>query len=161
MTKEDGMNNKRYSTKFAIVVSVFFILIGILAARPLWASSLIWDASTGEVAGYKIYYWEDGKFEGFSENQPTPIASFAADEDVGISQDIEPTVTRVDDIEQIFNLPPGRKIWFSVSAFNSAGESDGCVAVSLDVPPYEPQAQRDIFEPGPGLIPGLPTASMK
>jgi len=98
------------------------------------AASLVWDASTGIVDGYVVYY-------GAGE-MPAAI-----DRDDGINvgvYNVAGDTTRVDDIETLFSIPPGVSAWFAVSAWNAFGESLPCTPVAFTRPGYEPRADRFI-----------------
>ena len=80
---------------------LLMILVIMAMAMTANAATLRWDASTGEVDGYNIYF-TDG-----IENFTAPVGG----------------VTEVLDIDNTFNLLPGKTYTFSVTAWNSVGES--------------------------------------
>jgi hypothetical protein len=90
-------------------------------ALPLTAFAepkLVWDPSTGEVNGYRIYYG-------------LATGSYASNKDVG-------SVTEF----PLANLPLQEKktYYFTAKAYNGAGESAGSNEVSWTVPDRTPPA---------------------
>jgi len=98
------------------------------------AASLVWDASTGTVEGYVVYY-------GAGEMPATIDRDDEAS--VGV-YNVAGDSTRVDNIETLFSIPPGASTWFAVSAWNAAGESLPCAPVAFMRPGYEPRANRAV-----------------
>ena len=100
---------------FAIASTLSFLIISTTNA-----ATLKWDASTGVVNGYKIYY-------GTSPDAPSQSI------DAGNVQQY-----------QIDNLPLSENIqyYFCVSAYNSSGESPPCAPIAYSpgdsTPPVPP-----------------------
>jgi len=112
------------------------ILLAILAlsfAVTTSAATLVWDASTGVVEGYVVYYG--------AGDMSTPIDR--DDPAVGV-YNVAGDTTRVENIETLFSIPPGTAAWFAVSAWNATGESLPCAPVDFLRPGYEPRADRFI-----------------
>ena len=94
---------KRYATSIILVLITVFIVISEGSA-----ASLVWDASTGTVDGYKVYY-------GTSSSNPSSTV------DVGNT-----TLYSIDSLP----LSENTQYYFCVSAYNTAGESDPCAPVA-------------------------------
>ncbi len=92
-----------YTKSFIAVLITYFSLISFCSA-----ATLVWDASTGTVDGYKVYY-------GTSATNPS--------ESVNVGN-----VTQY----AIDSLPLSENVqyYFCVSAYNTAGESDPCAPVA-------------------------------
>jgi hypothetical protein len=111
------MRLKRYwITMFS---GVLLLACGVV---PLGAATLVWDPNTDTVDGYRIYY-------GLSASDPSNTI------DVGNT-----TQFSLDSI----SLYEDTQYFFSVSAYNSAGESDRSAAVGFtpqdQTPPLPPKA---------------------
>ena len=111
-----------------------FLLV-LFTAIPALAASLVWDASTGQVDGYIVYFG------------PTSGDHAQFHYDVGT-----PTTCDID----LLNLVPGTEYTFTVRAYNSAGESGDSNAVTYTRPAYSPPANVlptsvDIPEPAGNL----------
>jgi fibronectin type III domain protein len=95
-------------------VKCFFItfLLILICSIHLHAATLKWDASTGDVSGYTIYY--------------------------GLSQDNYPFSENVGNVTQYsldnFSLSEGTTYYFVVRAYNDSGESENSTPVSYTVP---------------------------
>ena len=130
------------------VIFLMSIVLVFAFSWPLMAASLNWDPSEGTVEGYVVYYWPDGTF---ATNDQAFDRDSAA---VGV-YNVPGDTTKVEDIETLFSIPTGASVWFSVSAWNSAGESEPCAPIKWS-PGYQPRADRAItFEASPGS--GSPT----
>ena len=93
------------------------IVLAIISAGS--AATLVWDASTGTVDGYKVYY-------GTSSTNPSNTV------DVG-----DTTQYSIDSLP----LSENTQYYFCVSAYNTAGESDPCAPVAYtpaDTTPPQP-----------------------
>jgi hypothetical protein len=110
---------------------IFLAILVLLFAVTTNAAPLVWDASTGTVEGYVVYY-------GAGE---MPAAVDRDDPAVGV-YNVAGDMTRVESIETLFSIPPGASAWFAVSAWNAAGESLPCAPVAYTRPGYEPRADR-------------------
>jgi hypothetical protein len=93
------------SSKLLIMAT---ILIYTLSAGSAFAASLAWNACSGDVDGYKVYY-------GTNATNPSSMIN-------------------VGDVTQysIDSLPlnENQQYYFCVSAYNAAGESDPCAPVA-------------------------------
>lgn len=142
--------------KFSKLFLFFLLIFAFAFPVNAQAASLLWDASTGTVDGYKVYYWNADLVD-IPLNAPIPVADLIANPDVGVSQNVAPEVLRVEDIDTIFHLPADTRIAFTVSAYNTAGESDACTPVIYTSPsppaPYSPATQKNIFDPPPEPLP--------
>ena len=98
--------------KFIMVI----IFICILRIVPIMAADLKWDASTGDVKGYNVYFFS---------------ASESYNKDVG-------DVTTVSGIDNELNLLPGETYTFHVTAYNSKGESGISNTVEYTAKEYIP-----------------------
>jgi hypothetical protein len=89
-------------------ISVVTMLLVFTTVAVVSAASLVWDASTGTVDGYNVYY-------GTSATNPS--------ESVNVGN-----VTQY----SIDSLPLSENVqyYLSVSAYNTAGESDPCAPVA-------------------------------
>lgn len=100
------------------------------------AAGLQWNAASGTVAGYNVYF-------GPSE------VGFVNYKDVG-------NVTEIQDIVSEFHLAPGKDYSFTVKAYNAAGESGGSNIATYSVPAYTPPEDnipaQVIVIPGPVTI---------
>ena len=94
---------KRYAT--ATILALAIVLVIISAGS---AATLVWDASTGTVDGYKVHY---------GTSSSTPSATV----DVG-----DTTQYSIDSLP----LSENTQYYFCVSAYNTAGESDPCAPVA-------------------------------
>ncbi len=103
---------------FVVGLFIFsFVITDLAGAEPM----LKWDASAGDVSGYRIYY--------------------------GISQGSHPDQKEVGNVTQyqLSSLPLGdnKTYYFIVKAYNAAGESDNSNEVSWasgdNTPPVSPQ----------------------
>ena len=103
-------------------ISVTLIAItSLFLCSAAFSASLQWKASTGEVKGYKVYY-------GTSSSSPSNKV------DVGNA-----TRYSLDSL----SLSPKTQYYFSVSAYNQAGESRRCAPVAYtpaDATPPAPPA---------------------
>ena len=105
---------KRYTT--ATILATIMVLIMISAGS---AATLVWDASSGTVDGYKVYY-------GTSSSTPSNTV------DVGNT-----TQYSIDSLP----LSENTQYYLCVSAYNTAGESDPCAPVAYtpaDTTPPQP-----------------------
>ena len=89
---------------------LFLVLLFMMFTVSAYSANLAWDASTGQVDGYNVYF-TDG------------TESFNAD--VG-------NVVLVEDIDNTFNLNPGKTYIFTVTAYNIMGESGLSNSASYD-----------------------------
>jgi hypothetical protein len=89
----------------------FFLLALLLLPSTALAVSLAWDANTDPVDGYKVYYGTD---------------------QANLSQTIDVGTATTYDLDQL-GLSENVTYWFSLSAYNAAGESPLTPAVM-----YEP-----------------------
>ena len=98
---------------------VLSLLICLCLRGDAVASDLNWDASTGDVTGYTVYYGlESGTF----------VYNFG----VG-------NVTSLPNMEAVLQLQPGQAYFFVVRAYNAVGESGNSNEVTLTIPPiYAP-----------------------
>jgi len=117
--------------KLKIILLAILVLSFAVATS---AASLVWDASTGTVEGYVVYY-------GAGEMPATIDRD--DEENVGV-YNVAGDLTRVDDIETLFSIPVGAFAWFAVSAWNVTGESLPCAPVAFARPGYEPRSDRGI-----------------
>lgn len=151
---------------FILLAIVFALFFSPIVPADAQAASLVWDPSTGVVGGYKVYYWNHD-LSTIPVDAPIPVADLIANPEVGISQDIAATVTRVEDIDTVFHIPYDTRVAFAVSAYNTAGESDACTPVIYTSPSppanYSPASQRNIFDPPPEPLPapGDPVATIE
>lgn len=90
------------------------ILIFMFCAGIANAASLKWNASTGVVDGYNVYF----SSEGIDYNK-----------DVG-------NVIEIQNIDSELNLYPGKEYIFTVTAYNVMGESEPSNTASYNVPMY-------------------------
>ena len=88
------------------VMSVF-LMIAITASAGS-AATLVWDASTGTVDGYKVYY-------GTSPSNPGSAVDVGNTTQLGIDA---------------LPLSQGTQYYFCVAAYNAAGESAPCAPVA-------------------------------
>ena len=107
---------KIYTKTIILMLIMVFIAISVSSA-----ATLVWDASTGTVDGYNVYY-------GTSATNPS--------ESVNVGN-----VTQY----SIDSLPLSENVqyYFCVSAYNTAGESDPCAPVAYtpaDTTPPQPPA---------------------
>jgi len=126
MLESQALSNWRFNMKQnmkCFLITVFLITvysINVHASDPM----LKWDASTGDVSGYKIYY--------------------------GLSQGNYPFSEDVGDVTQYslsnFSLSEGTTYYFVVRAYNSSGESGNSNVTTFSVPdsvdttpPFSPQ----------------------
>lgn len=93
------------------------LLIILFMAAPAFAASLVWDASTGQVNGYIVYF---GPTSG-------DHAAFHYENGIATSCDLVN-----------LNLVPGVDYTFTVRAWNSAGESGDSNSVPYTLPAYSP-----------------------
>lgn len=104
----------------AYIKPIILVPFIILAAISICSSAtLIWDASTGTVEGYNVHY-------GTSSGNPTATV------DVGNT-----TQYNIDSLP----LSENTQYYFSVSAYNTAGESAPCSPVAYtpaDTTPPQP-----------------------
>ena len=94
---------KRYATATILALA---IVLTIISAGS--AATLVWDASTGTVDGYKVHYGTS------PTNHPNTV-------DVGST-----TQYSIDTLP----LSENTQYYFCVSAYNTAGESDPCAPVA-------------------------------
>ena len=94
---------KRYATSTISALIMVFIMISVGSA-----ATLVWDASSGTVDGYKVHY-------GTSSGNPTSTV------DVGNT-----TQYSIDSLP----LSENTQYYFCVSAYNTAGESAPCAPVA-------------------------------
>lgn len=87
-----------------LLVALLLIFIAISSGS---AATLVWDASSGTVDGYRVYY-------GTSSNPSTNV-------NVGNTTQY--------DIDRL-PLSENTQYYFRVSAYNTAGESDPCTPVA-------------------------------
>ena len=106
--------------KIFIIVCSCFLIFSVAAVSS--AARLVWDApapcgepDTCPVEGYNIYYGE-----------------------VGADQEYNVSVSAIGQELAPLRLSPGSTYWFSVSAYNAAGESARCEPVEYAVPAYAP-----------------------
>lgn len=95
---------------------MILILAMIISAGLSYCADLKWDASTGDVEGYNVYF-NSGEDE--------------FHKDVG-------NVTEVLDIDTSLNLYPGKIYTATVKAYNAKGESDPSNSVEYTSPKYIP-----------------------
>ena len=99
-----------------ILISIAILLVANMAT----AATLAWDPSSGTVDGYKVYY-------GTSSSAP--------------SNSVEVGNTTQYSLDQLA-LAENTQYFFSVSAYNTAGESDPCPPVAYTpadtTPPLPP-----------------------
>jgi len=93
---------KRYATLTILALIMVFLVISTGSA-----ATLVWDASSGTVDGYKVHYGTSS----------TPSATM----DVGNT-----TQCNIDSLP----LSQNTQYYLSVSAYNTAGESDPCAPVA-------------------------------
>ena len=97
-----------------LLLALLFVLF---MAVPAFAASLVWDASTGAVDGYIVYFGPTaGDHAQFHYDVGTPTTC-----DLGL-----------------LNLVPGTSYTFTVRAYNTAGESGDSNAVTYTRPAYSP-----------------------
>ena len=117
-----------------LILSTILIIMMVLSAIISYAADLKWDASTGEVVGYNVYFTTGS--DTFRKN-------------VG-------NVIEVLDIDKILNLYPGKEYTFTVTAHNLIGESETSNAVNYTaaeyVPPDDNLPPVIIIIPGPVTI---------
>lgn len=92
---------------------ILWIILVLAMAAPVTAATLKWDVSTG-AEGYYVYYG-------------TETGVYPAREDVG-------NVTEVPDIVNAFGLGSNTEYFFTVSAYNLAGESDNSNEANYTTP---------------------------
>ena len=110
---------KKHYRQASLLVPALAVIFSLTFAHAQ-AASLVWDPSTGLVDGYKVYY----------STNPSDQTTFR---DVGNT-----TQLNIDSLP----LSEGLTYYFSVSAYNSAGESQPCSPV--------------IFTPGDNTPPAPP-----
>lgn len=98
--------------KRALILIVCLLAVCAMSAQ---AETLKWDASTGEVTNYIVYY-----YDGVNPTWSTTVGN----------------VTEVDIAE--FNLDPGVMYTFAVTAMNDFGESGLSNEVEFTLPPWTP-----------------------
>jgi hypothetical protein len=94
---------KLYARSLLIALTMFFVMISVGSA-----ATLVWDASTGTVDGYRVHYGTS------PTNHPNTV-------DVGST-----TQYSIDSLP----LSENTQYYFCVSAYNTAGESDPCAPVA-------------------------------
>ena len=106
---------KLYSKSIIVTLILVFSAISVVSA-----ATLVWDASSGTVDGYKVHYGTS------PTNHPNTV-------DVG-----NKTQYSVDSLP----LSENTQYYFCVSAYNSAGEGDRCTPVAYtpadSTPPAPP-----------------------
>ena len=113
---------------------ILVAILVLLFATTLNATTLVWDASTGTVEGYVVYY-------GAGE-MPASGADIDRDDPAVGVYNVAGNILRVENIETLFSIPPGASAWFAVAAWNAADESAPCDPVSFTRPGYAPRADR-------------------
>ena len=98
---------------------ILAFLLVLFITVPAFAASLVWDASTGQVNGYIVYF---GPTSG-------DHAQYHYDNGTDTSCDMSN-----------LNLVPGIDYTFTVRAWNTAGESGDSNSVTYTVPAYSPPA---------------------
>jgi len=102
---------------------LLLVLAIVLITSIVNAASLVWDASTGNVNGYVVYYT-------LTENVDDPQEAWN-------SKKIEQGVM-VENIRATLNLNAGSEYFFYVTAYNDAGQSGKSNTVTYVVPKYIP-----------------------
>lgn len=89
------------------------LLIMFICVAFAEAKSLKWDASTGDVDGYKVYYTDgEGPWTNIETDQEAGVGYWSTDVGDSISVDLAK-----------LNLTPGT-YYFHVKAYNAMGESE-------------------------------------
>ena len=110
-----------------LLIGVMFLLL----SGSGQAENLIWDASTGNVTGYIVYYSDS-------------IVTY--NKNVG-------NVLIVEDIQGSLNLMPGNTYTFTVRAYNDFGISGESNSVDWTVDLYIPPTDNLIVENDPLTVP--------
>ena len=99
--------------RLILIVAFWFVL---LAPFSAFGASLVWDASTGTVDGYIIYYTDGTNQYNYNNGQ-------------SLSCDLSN-----------LNLAPGVEYTFTVRAYNAAGESGDSNSITYTREPFVPPA---------------------
>lgn len=119
--------------KFCAVIPFLAVLLMCFVPVADAAPRLVWDASTGQVDGYKVYYTDGtNQYQKIVTMPECPLADL--------------------------NLEPGKSYTFWVTAYNTAGESGSSNTVAYDVAEYTPGP--DVLPPVTIIIPGPVTITI-